>query len=157
MTLFKMNACNLLCAYVANQIGPCDHEEAIFMVRVMYRDQILLASSVIVVTAYFLNLNVSEFLQNLSDLTKLHQEVMADLANLIIRGIAQEIERLSTVQDTSKSNEEGSPEQPPPSTDSWLKKRISGKIMPKIMVKASSARGIKRKSSKKSSKSKIKY
>ncbi len=123
------------------------------MVRVMYRDQILLASSVIVVTAYFLNLDVSEFLQNLSDLTRLRQEVMADLANLIIRGIAQEIEKLSTtVQGTSKSSEEGSPEQPPPSTDSLLKRRISVKMMPKIIVKPSSKKGIMRKSSKKSSK-----
>ena len=156
MTLVKINACYLLSAYVVNQIGQCDQEEGILMVRVMCRDQILLSSSVIIVTAYFLNLDVAEFLQKLEDLTKLRQELMEDLARLIIRGIAQEIERLPT-KDPSESNAEGSSEQPTPSTDSSWLKRPAGRILPKFMDKALSKRGINRKSSKKPSKSKRDY
>ncbi len=112
MTLVKINACNLLSAYVLNQIGltPDELEEGIFMVRVMYRDKVFLVSSVIIATAYFLNLDLAEFLQKLADLTKLRQEVMQDFANLIICGIAQEIER-TTTEDLEKSNEESSSEQ----------------------------------------------
>ncbi len=125
MTLVKINACNLLSAYVLNQIGltPDELEEGIFMVRVMYRDKIFLASSVIIATAYFLNLDLADFLQKLADLTKLRQEVMQDFANLIISGIAQEIESTST-EDLEKLNEESSsePRQPPSPNSSWLKR-----------------------------------
>ena len=63
-------------------------QKDLFRIRIMFRDDIFVAASSILITAHLHNLNVQAFKEDLEKLTKIRSKTLNYFAKLVLKGIA---------------------------------------------------------------------